>query len=570
MRLLLLPLAKSPYRLRYPGVGPCQPLFSFSYAVPTRSRRAGRSFFYYYFFSPSRTYASANANAAAAPFTEETVQVPVGGNGCVRLSVLHPPRVAATKPARPNVILYLPPGPVFSRQERDVKGGNSDGAGGENDASSTGSADSEEGEGKQLRRDSPQHVLASTTTSTVVTLNYRLGYMPGEQAVAKQSPPQQQQFYKYPTPVHDTLAGLDWILQELQPAQLFVFGTHVGGSLALMLALTEARHIQAIAAYEPICDWTELDEYCTIAPEDIEKALTPSTVKGRGTEKKEKERQRAMELLLAQIKRKTTRRRRGPAPVDLVPLLDARERFFDTPEKYFDSFASPMIFLRSPGKDVPKTSPKYHTGPEYPVPVLQIPQLKEEELIDLWDMFMLPDEEMAAASTATASAEDDEERPMRRRKALSRWPPYGLEDGVSAPSWENYGIRRLEVTLPWVRLFASGPAGGSSVEAGAESSPNSGGGETEGTPRRRRSSNERTVLARQAEEMVSVMRRACFWGREKGYGERRVELSWTPKMSSAGNEPEPKLKSPASAHTVEKEAGYWFREIMEVNASGSS
>lgn len=433
------------------------------------------------------------------------------------------------------MILYLPRGPVF--YEHDGKGGENTLKGGDS-------------------ADLPQRVLCSTTTSTVVTLNYRLADMPSSSShAAEQAPP--QQFYKYPTPVHDTLAGLDWVLQELEPAQLCVFGTHVGGSLALMLALTEARHIQAIAAYEPICDWTELDEYCTIAPEDIEKVLTPSAVKGRRTEKE-------IELLQAQVKKKksTRRRKKGPAPADLVPLLDARERFFDTPEKYFDAFASPMIFLRSPGKDVPRTFPKYWTGPEYAVPELKIPDLREEDLIDLWEMYMpdeLPDEG-TAPSTAPPSAED-EDRPLRRRKALSRWPPYGLDEGVSAPSWENYGIRRPEVTLPWVRLFARSPEG--SVEAGSDSSRGSG---HEDTPRRHRSnSNDRTVLSRQAEEMVSVMRRACFWGRERGNGERRVELSWM-KMSS-GNEPEQEqeseLKSPGFGQTVEKEAGYWFREIME-------
>lgn len=79
MRLLLV---NSPYRLRYSGVllGSCHSRLTFSSAVPTRPRRAGQRFFFF-FFASSRAYAS----AAAAQFTEETVRVPVGGNGSVCL-----------------------------------------------------------------------------------------------------------------------------------------------------------------------------------------------------------------------------------------------------------------------------------------------------------------------------------------------------------------------------------------------------------------------------------------------------------------------------------------------------
>ncbi|KAI6858952.1 hypothetical protein KC338_g7489 [Hortaea werneckii] len=37
-------------------------------------------------------------------------------------------------------------------------------------------------------------------------------------------------------------------------------------------------------------------------------------------------------------------------------LLTARNKFFKRPGHYFDSFASPVIFFRSPGKEVPKFS----------------------------------------------------------------------------------------------------------------------------------------------------------------------------------------------------------------------
>jgi hypothetical protein len=55
-----------------------------------------------------------------------------------------------------------------------------------------------------------------------------------------------------------------------------------------------------------------------------------------------------------------------------------------------------------------------------------------------------------------------------------------------------------------------------------------------------------TVLARQAEEMVSVMRRACFWGREKGFGERRVVFSRV-----------------LSDVDQSAEVGDWFKDVFE-------
>ena len=44
--------------------------------------------------------------------------------------------------------------------------------------------------------------------------------------------------------------------------RLGILGTHIGGSVTLMLALTEAKSINAEAALsKPVCDWTVVDEY---------------------------------------------------------------------------------------------------------------------------------------------------------------------------------------------------------------------------------------------------------------------------------------------------------------------
>ncbi|KAJ5164268.1 uncharacterized protein N7500_006098 [Penicillium coprophilum] len=366
---------------------------------------------------------------------------------------------------------------------------------------------------------SHQHVLASTASALVVTVNYRLGEIQtqvspsSDRSSISQEPVEapdqilgpsnpQVTSYKYPTPVHDTLAGFDWIQTNLRPSQLAIFGTHFGGSLALMLALTEARSIQAVAAVEPICDWPGLDEYCTREST----TTTPKTVSKDNT---------ASIPTLSKNKRQP--RKKTPALPDLLPLLEARSKFFSTPERCFDSFASPILFLRSAGRDVPRTFPQYLTGPEYPVPVLKETRSTTAEQYgaadgSIWDRDVYPDmdaDEVDISTTVT-----------RRRKALSRWPPFGLDYGLSGDTWSGPGdgIGRLEMALPWVRVLlredgaalASGSLSSSAVETKKKSREGAAGD---------------TVLARQADEMVSVMRRACFWGREKGVGERRVTLS---------------------------------------------
>lgn len=382
--------------------------------------------------------------------------------------------------ARRNVIVHLPPGPLF-----DVSGNGS-------------------------RVSQIPSILASTTHATIVTINYRLGnvlhdshhalpeVMPtdnpsGDHAYAGTNPGVRH--YQYPIPVHDTLAGFDWVSQNLQPDRLGIIGTHIGGSLALTLALTEAASVKAVAALEPVCDWPGLDAFCTQTAQHGHKS-TPA-------------------------RRRSSRMARH-APRDLVPLLDARERLFSTPERYFDAFASPVLFLRSAGKDVPPAIPTYFTGPEYPVPVLK-PLSRSEEQIDYWDVHMHAVEgnntDTECPTNTISEQDDDPKQPVRRRKALRRWPPYGLDYGTGGSSGLHYqlGVKRLQVALPWVRIF-------SRMELNnAEPSHSS---------RTPKSANTSTVVASQASEMVDVMRRACFWGHEKGVGERRVTLAPIPSSES--------------------------------------
>jgi len=361
------------------------------------------------------------------------------------------------------------------------------------------SLDSRDGDTAPCNTESLQHALASTTAATIVTVEYRLGNI-GKTAQRAISSSQQistdwpgptsteqaeSKFYQYPTPIHDTIAGFDWIQNNLRPGQLVVYGSHIGGSLALMLALTEAQTVKAVAAADPICDWPGLDEYCIQKTGSME----------------------------SPTKRPKKTVSRTVAPSDLIPLLDARRRFFPSFEKCFDKFASPILFLRSAGRDVPKNFPEYLTGAEYPVPVLQ--ETSKTACAESNDT----DYSISDSDVYTTDSEVSEQNdvPTRRRKALSRWPPYGLDYGLSGNTWSRpgHGIRRLQVALPWVRVF-SGRNKASSFESEELSKTSTKDTNPEVAP---------TVLARQSEEMVSVMRRACFFGREKGYGERRVTLS---------------------------------------------
>ena len=333
--------------------------------------------------------------------------------------------------ASPNVIIYLPPGPLFQPSHQDDR---------------------------ETGRDLTPQALASITSFTVVTINYRLGEVDRSTAAAKEQ--NRQRCYKYPIPVHDTLAGFDWTLRNLEPSRLAVFGSHIGGSLALMLALTEAQSVQAVAALDPICDWVGLDDYCTMAVKDI------------------------------------PRRTRKTVPEDLVPLLEMRYRLFRTPSGYFDAFASPVLFLRSAGRDTPRTFPKYLTGSEHPVPVLDLPPgtQDEDDQLALWESYALEEEDL----------DDDNDAEKRggvhRRKALLRWPPYGLDYGLGkSGNSSRLGIGRLQMRLPSTCIYV-------------RSDPISS------------TSKRRTVLARQASEMVSTMRRACFWGQGKSVADESVRL----------------------------------------------
>ena len=175
---------------------------------------------------------------------------------------------------------------------------------------------------------------------------------------------------------------------------------------------------------------------------------------------------------------------------DPTRLLSIRSKLFRNPETYFDAFASPILFLRAPGRDCPSENP---------------------------DPFLVSSRSLSPAAQAFGPDDDDDldnhaytssYQPPKRRKVLRRWPPNTTDP----------------ILLPQTRVYVRDTSGG---EAG--------------------------VLRAQGEELVELMRRACFYGREKGVGEARVQLH---KRAST---PESEVEGIMGI----REAATWLREKFE-------
>ncbi|PGH19260.1 hypothetical protein AJ80_04125 [Polytolypa hystricis UAMH7299] len=534
-------------------------------------------------------------HASLADFRDYNVTVPVGSSGEITLNVLQPFTADTPSKARNNVILYLPPGPLFRTTNTPPP-------------AVAGPARSNQ---STL---SPQHILATATSATIVTINYRLGDIHSPNNEQQQQP--KKTCFQYPAPVHDTLAGFDWVLKNANPHRICVFGSRIGGSLAVMLALTEPRSIAAIAAMEPTVDWVGLDDYCRTEAVVVEEDDVDDDDDDDDDDGSEAADGTAVAENTAQNHRRG--RKRKIAPPDLVPLLEARRKFFPNPNSYFDSFASPVLFLRSPGKECPPVFPAYLTGPEYPVPVLtQSPPLETQtdipaRLIQELDIDFDPDEEIEPEPRGVGDNSVIHARPIRRRRALSRWPPYGLDYASADGLWggSRSGVRREEIELPQVRILVQNnnhtpttAAAGCSADAflafsvveklnlhSDEKHDNNNNDAHPATqdkinhttssyilPHRRGKLGEAikasgdTVLAHQAAEMVYLMQNACFWGREKGYAEDRVRLVRVPGGYPVdGSAVAVVAEDSANGEEVRgvddlvvgDEAGKWFREVL--------
>lgn len=190
------------------------------------------------------------------------------------------------------------------------------------------------------------------------------------------------------------LAGYDWVLKHLvndrpaqdgawppeDPPRVGVYGELVGGGLAAMLALTESHigrnGITAAAVANPIVDWTFPDTTSNQQLEHDEAEYVDQDMIGR---RKKRSKASIMDSWTAFGKQE---------PISADYLLSLRNRVFSKPEYYFDPFASPLLFFRTPGINVPPEDP--------PTPVLD-----------------------------SSSPSTEEEPATKRRKAHRRFPPSG-------------------------------------------------------------------------------------------------------------------------------------------------
>lgn len=223
--------------------------------------------------------------------------------------------------------------------------------------------------------------LAEASTATIVRINYRASSA-----------------HQYPTPCHDVLLGYDWVQENLliddfkRPylARLGVCGELVGGSLATMLALTECRlgqsRIGAAALNNPLVDWVFPDELPLVLPEDL-----PEPLYGDETAMLADEdiagslalRESIQHVQESERKPAKKSSRKPPPPsswqtygdntvVPSLTLSGERDVLFKKPEDYFDRFASPIHFFRSP-----------HAQLIYPPPDDVFASQQPDEILDM-------------------------------------------------------------------------------------------------------------------------------------------------------------------------------------------
>lgn len=182
--------------------------------------------------------------------------------------------------------------------------------------------------------------LALTSNTTVVQLHYRLSNS-----------------YRYPTPIHDVLAGYDWVVEHLLKAEraargpgrgrIAVCGELLGGSLAAMLALTECRALDphgvcAAVLGNPVADWTAMHNLPPTNSDPAAARTAELTSTGKAKKKKPGPKDSWAEASSTNV-------------VSPSSLLKSRGAFFRTPADYFDPFASPLLLFRTPSTEIPPT-----------------------------------------------------------------------------------------------------------------------------------------------------------------------------------------------------------------------
>lgn len=173
----------------------------------------------------------------------------------------------------------------------------------------------------------PQLPEALLRNWPVASINYRW-----DELSDLESSPQQG---TWPAPVHDTAFAYAWITANLGPPpparrDIYVYGSFLGASLAMSLALTESTShapfgVRGVATYNGVYNWT------MFLPDHPVHKRKKATIKDALAARPLAEGARLEELS------------------DAIPLL------FREPSNLFDAFASPSLFFHNPGLHVPSS-----------------------------------------------------------------------------------------------------------------------------------------------------------------------------------------------------------------------
>lgn len=360
--------------------------------------------------------------------------------------------------------------------------------------------------------------------ASLVNINYRL-------RPDLETQDESDQTHCFPIPIHDVSTAFDYLTSSTspfnegydEPPKIGLLGSHIGGALATMLALTEPNHVHALAAIQPMVDWVGLDE---VVEQLRATKSTPPPMPKKGKRQKGTARYGADNESVLRAAEELTR---------------LRARLFKTPSAYFDPFASPLLFLRAPGRDTPLgSSMADQVASEW-----GLDDIKEEDP-DRDSSFGPYDDDWQARPSSPQSIEPREhtasngfsavqsllqpQRPTRRRKVLRRWPSVGQPESVM---------------LPYTTVFVQ-----AAREPDSESEP----------PALDLARGHAALMRSQGADLVELMRRACFLGRDKSFAEERVHLQVLGDQSpvKAGGGP-----GDQSMDTLHESAAKWLAEMFD-------
>ncbi|WQF83952.1 Putative alpha/Beta hydrolase [Colletotrichum destructivum] len=138
---------------------------------------------------------------------------------------------------------------------------------------------------------------------------------------------------QWPTPLHDTLAGYTWLLENLRPPDtarrdVYVYSSHAGASIATSLALTESHHHEPMAV-RGLVAWNGIYNWSMFLPDH--KVNKPSSARSK---------------------------KLPPPPEEGSALHGLQTRIpelFRAPVDLLDPFASPSLFFQTAGMTAPSS-----------------------------------------------------------------------------------------------------------------------------------------------------------------------------------------------------------------------